>query len=182
MQKIPAILAFGVLFVLSITALGAAFGFEIWGGLQPCSLCVISRWFYVALGMFSLGGILVTAFKHPAKFWQRIVKALPVMSFRKACLIVSFCGMVFSAFHVGIERKWWRVKMKCTSAVVGVTSIQDYKQRLLYTPRCDRVAWRFLGFSMADMNLLAQIFAVVMAYSSRVDKRRSSRRAPSGGS
>jgi disulfide bond formation protein DsbB len=123
----------------SLALLVGAFGFEFLGGYAPCPLCLWQRWPH---GLAAVLGILILA--GPA----RPLAALG--------LVAMLVGAGLGGYHVGIEQGWWPGPATCAAPAIGGLSPEELLERILAAPvvRCDEVAWRFLGVSMAGWNAL----------------------------
>jgi disulfide bond formation protein DsbB len=124
----------------SAALLLAAFAFQHLGGLAPCPLCIWQRWPHavaVALGL----GLL----------------AYPGRAFAALGALAMLAGTAIAAYHVGIEQGWWAGPATCVAPDVAGLTPEELLERILEAPvvRCDEVAWRFLGLSMAAWNGLA---------------------------
>jgi disulfide bond formation protein DsbB len=121
-----------------------AFGFEYWGGLQPCHLCQYQRYIY---GM--IVGLSFLGFFFPARYHKYFVWGI-------ALLFASEC--IAALYHVGVEHRWIDVPAQCTAHFLqsGPLDFEAMKAQILKAvpPRCDEVSWRFLGLSMAEHNVI----------------------------
>ncbi|MCC7427954.1 MAG: disulfide bond formation protein B [Alphaproteobacteria bacterium] len=133
----------GLVAALAATAaLAGALGSQYWGGLQPCPLCYGQRypyWIVIALGL--------------------AVPLLPTGAARRAALALVaglFLGNASLAlYHVGVEAKWWESFVAgCAAPAATARTVEDLLAQLTAAPiiRCDEVAFRFLGLSMAGWN------------------------------
>jgi len=135
--------------------LAMAWGFQLIGGLQPCTLCLYQRWpHWVVLGLSVL--MIVVAHR---------------LSLRGLAVFAILCGLTFltgagiAGFHVGVEHGWWEGLAACGGGGLGDPnmSLDELRERMFSTPvvRCDDVAWSLFGISMAGWNFLASLgFAV----------------------
>ncbi len=134
---------------LSLAMLGVAHGFETFGHLPPCELCLAQRdgyWTDVYAGVIGYG----------LARWR-------VALSRSLLLVVAAifaCETVIAAYHVGVEYKWWAGPIACTGTHATVTAAQ--MSALLsgvkvHMVRCDEAAWRLFGVSMAGWNTLAAL-------------------------
>ncbi|HEY2709625.1 MAG TPA: disulfide bond formation protein B [Caulobacteraceae bacterium] len=137
--------------VASAAMLAAAHGFETFGHLPPCHMCLKQREAYwiaagvaaaaIALGLTPLQGRAI-----------RIGAALLAIAF--------VYGAYWAGWQAGAEWKWWSAPVTCSSTGVRVT-LQDLKElmagRGAAMPACDKAAWVFLGISMAGWNFLASV-------------------------
>ncbi|MCZ0961154.1 disulfide bond formation protein B [Paracoccus benzoatiresistens] len=133
----------------SAALLIAALGFQA-AGYAPCELCILQRCPHVA------------AIAVAALVWLTgRVRALAVLG-----MIAAGVAMGLALYHTGVELKLWAGPTHCSGTVGNLASMspQDLMTRLQNAPvvRCDEVAWRFLGLSMAAWNaVLSAGLAVV---------------------
>ncbi len=132
----------------SLSALAIAYASQVWGGLQPCILCIYQRYAYgVALGF----GLLGLGFGgHVAA--RRVLVVLGGLAFLGVAAI--------AAFHVGVERHWWQGTAACHAPVMDPNaSLEDLRKQLLATPfvACDQVPWSLFGISIAGYNFLISL-------------------------
>lgn len=137
--------AFGALWFALITQ----YGF----GYHPCELCILQRWVYAAVILFSL---LTLGTK------KRIVKLLVSLAL--------FVEIIAAAYHFGIEQKWWEGFQSCSSGLDTGLTIDQLRDKIMNAPsvRCDEATWFFLGLSMAGWNVLyASGLFIISSFSSR---------------
>jgi disulfide bond formation protein DsbB len=128
---------------LSAGALAVAFIAQYGFGLEPCVLCLYQRWpFVAALGLGVIGIALALG-------GRSAVPALALAGL--ACL--GNAGL--AVYHVGIEEHWWQGSAACTGSAAQGLSLEELKAAILAAPpvRCDEVAWRLFGLSMAGWNV-----------------------------
>ena len=117
----------------------AALGFQA-AGYAPCELCILQRWPHVAAIAVA---VLV--------WWTGRVRGLAILG-----MVAAGVAMGLAIYHTGVELKLWAGPTHCSGTVgnLATMSAQDLLTRLNATPvvRCDEVAWRFLGLSMAAWN------------------------------
>ena len=169
-QDSQARLVFGALLAASVLILGAAFAFQLIGGLQPCELCLWQRYPYaVATGLAGIGIGLARA-----GVARRVLAFLLLL-----CAVTFLTGAAIALFHVGVEQKWWQGTSACVAQISGVTTMEDFRQRLLAAPvvRCDEVAWSLFGLSMAGYNML---LSLALGLASLAGTQRLIRRATQG--
>ncbi|MEO0393799.1 MAG: disulfide bond formation protein B [Pseudomonadota bacterium] len=130
--------------LIGASMLGFALISQFAYGLQPCPLCIIQRWPWVAAMVLGLGAVLT----HTHKFTQSIIMLAAGMS-----LIV---GAGIASFHVGVEQGWWQGLASCSQALPAGASVDELRAHLLgaATVSCGDVAWRLFGLSMAGYNAL----------------------------
>jgi disulfide bond formation protein DsbB len=137
-DRTPAIL----LFIGSGALLVGAYGFQYFGDLQPCVLCLYQRAPHaVVLSLMVMA--MVVAPRH------RLTAGLLGLAG-----LVLLGGAGIAGFHVGVEMRWWEGTAECGSTVAGDT-VAALRAQLLAQPvvRCDEVAWSLFGVSMAGYNL-----------------------------
>lgn len=142
----------------ALALLGVAHGFQSFGGLAPCHLCLLQRdvyWVAVAVGLVGWG-------------IGRFVKGKHVVAIFSAIL-----GLIFlyeaglAAYHAGVEWKFWPGPQGCTGASSAQANLAAIQGLLggaqINSPRCDVAAWSFLGLSMAGWNVLAALVLAVLS-------------------
>jgi disulfide bond formation protein DsbB len=141
--------------LLALAAIAGAWMFE-WAGYLPCELCLKQRWaYYAGVPVAALVSIAVAA---------RAPRGLVVAGFVLVALI--FAGSaVFGAYHAGVEWGFWQGPTDCTGTLSKAASVDDFMQQLQTTHvvRCDAVAIRILGLSLAGWN--AVVSALIVALS-----------------
>ena len=142
-----------VLLVASAAALGFALGAQYLGGLAPCPLCVYQRWPYAAVILLA-GAALIA----PSP-WPRALVA--------ACAVALAGNALLAGYHVGVEQGWFALPEGC-QAVGEATTVDELRAMLAAAPpRCDQVAWSFLGLSMAGWNGLLALALALFAAAAR---------------
>ncbi|QIR84447.1 disulfide bond formation protein B [Paracoccus sp. AK26] len=133
----------------SAALLIAALGFQA-VGYAPCELCILQRWPHVAAIAVA---VLV--------WWTGRVRALAVLG-----MIAAGIAMGLAIYHTGVEWKLWAGPSHCSGTIgnLATMSPQDLMTRLQNAPvvRCDEVAWRFLGLSMAAWNAIFSAGLAIM--------------------
>lgn len=149
------------------SALGLAFASEYWGGLLPCSLCLLERWPYrLAIACAAIALIVPPPAIAPL-LWLIVLAML--------------ADAALAAVHVGVEQHLWDNPVgECAAPHLG-GSVVDRVLRLSDRPPqpCDRASYLlpFIPLSMAAMNaLFAAAFAMVLAV--YLTSRRGFRRDP----
>ncbi len=141
--------------VVSAAILAIAHGFETFGHLPPCELCLHQReGYWIALAVALVG---VAA----SRVWRPAPRAFALL------LGLIFLGeAALAAYHAGVEWRWWPGPASCTGGH-GVVKPSDMLALLkgvrITVVQCDQAAWRFLGLSMAGWNAVA---AFVLALAS----------------
>ena len=131
-----------------------ALAFQHLGGLYPCILCLWQRWPHLAALILGLAGLK----------WQG--PALPALA---GVAVLTSAGI--GVYHFGVEQDWWAGLQQCAVNTLADLSSAD----LLNTDvsvgapaACDKVAWSFLGLSMAGWNVVAStVIAALWALAAR---------------
>ncbi len=133
-----------LILLASALALGGAFVGQYGFDLRPCVLCIYQRWPYVAAALIALA-LLAVLRRRPALSAPLLVLA--------ALAFASTAGI--GLFHVGVEQHWWQGTAACGGAATP-DSVDALRALLKSAPavRCDDVAWRLFGLSMAGWNML----------------------------
>ena len=146
--------ALGV-FILALTTIAGAWVFE-WAGYAPCELCLMQRWAYYA-------GVPLAALT--AAIAARGSRGLA--SAGLVLLGLVFVGsMIFGAYHAGVEWGFWPGPSGCTGALAKADSMADFMKQLETTKvvRCDAVAIRILGLSLAGWNAVISAAMAMLAF------------------
>jgi len=140
MSQLPLRLAGLLSAGLAAATLGMAFIAQYGFGLAPCQLCLWQRWPYAAAILLGLAA------------WQN-AKFRPWLLGATALAFLATSGI--GAFHTGVEYGWWKGLESCGGGATA-QSIEALRAQIMAAPivRCDDVAFRFLGLSMAAWNAL----------------------------
>jgi disulfide bond formation protein DsbB len=135
--------------VASAALLAIAHGFETFGHLPPCELCLHQREGYWIALTVALVGVVA------ARVWRAAPRAFAVL------LGLVFLGeAALAAYHAGVEWRWWPGPASCTGGH-GVVKSSDMLALLkgvrVTVVQCDQAAWRLLGLSMAGWNALVAL-------------------------
>ncbi len=118
---------------------------QYWGGLQPCVLCIYQRYAHGAAGGAGLIALALAA--QPAA--RQLVTGLGGLAL--------LAGAGIAAFHVGVERRWWRGTDGCHAPGFDADlTIDELREAMLGTSfvPCDKIQWELFGISMAGYNFL----------------------------
>ena len=127
---------------------------EYFFNIQPCSLCYFQRYVMMALVVLSMGVVI-------SGYDGRV--------FLFILCLCAFSGFVLSAFHIGVEQKWWAMPQSCVGKVELVSkdpkemlaSLQAQMKNQKMT-RCDQVNWRLFGFPASWWTCLAFLFSITL--------------------
>ncbi|MGV8997961.1 MAG: disulfide bond formation protein B [Parvibaculaceae bacterium] len=137
-----------VILAASIATLGGAYIFEYGFGYMPCHLCLQERVPYMIAIVATLGTLILGTDKKP--------NSLAPLALMAICALVLAFDAGLSAYHAGVEYKWWPGPETCTSASLVVSSLDALTTELTtgkHIPRCDSAAWTLLGISLAGYNM-----------------------------
>jgi disulfide bond formation protein DsbB len=132
-----------LVFAAAFATIAGAWVFE-WAGYAPCDLCLKQRWaYYVGVPLAALAAGLAGANAR----W-------PAAATLSLLALIFAAGAVFGAWHAGIEWGFWKGPEGCTGAVTRASDMNDFLKQLetVKVVRCDAVAIRILGLSLAGWN------------------------------
>jgi disulfide bond formation protein DsbB len=135
---------------ISAVMLAIAHGFETFGGMVPCELCLHQREVYwVAIAVALIG---FAAARMLRRRWAPPL-ACGVLA------LVFLAGAILAGYHAGVEWHWWPGPQSCTGGgTVSADAIANLLSgRKIAPPQCDKPAWVWLGLSMAGWNALASL-------------------------
>jgi disulfide bond formation protein DsbB len=152
--------AAGLILLIAAATIAGAWIFQAFG-IAPCELCLSERIpYYVGVPVAALTLI----------FALRESKALMLVGFILLFLIFAFSAG-FGIYHAGVEWHFWEGPTACTgSTMTKATSMQDFLHQLqtVKVVRCDAVAIRILGLSLAGWNaVISAVLAVVAIWGVR---------------
>lgn len=136
------------LFLAGLATIAGAWGFQIFGDLAPCPLCLYGRWPYYAGLPLTLIAIFAAG-RNPAL--SRMATGLVIV-----CFLGSF---VFAAYHAGVEWKFWPGPDTCATGTGAPTDSGGLLNQMRSTRvvPCDEAAWRLFGISLAGYNALISL-------------------------
>jgi disulfide bond formation protein DsbB len=133
-------------------------------GLEPCPMCILQRYAFIAVGVIALAA----AIQNPALLGRRIYSTL-------LCVMAAIGGGV-AIRHVYLEH--YPPKIFDCGADVGFMLESFPLTQVLPmifrgTGDCTKVPWRFLGLSIAEWSLICFALLIVAAIVAAVVKRRA---------
>ena len=152
--------AAGLILLIAAATIAGAWIFQAFG-IAPCELCLSERIpYYVGIPVAAVTLI----------FALRESKALMLVGFIALFLIFAFSAG-FGAYHAGVEWHFWEGPTACTgSTMTKAASMQDFMNQLrtVKVVRCDAVAIRILGLSLAGWNaVISAVLAVIAIWGVR---------------
>jgi disulfide bond formation protein DsbB len=141
----------------SAAMLAIAHGFETFGHLPPCNLCLKQREVYWVAGTVALVALIVA--RTP---WGPRTRTL----FNGLLGLIFLFGGGLAFFHAGVEWHWWPGPTTCTSTGSGATAAgldALLRGEKINPPACDKALWVFLGLSMAGWNCLISLKLAILS-------------------
>lgn len=116
---------------------------QVFGHIEPCQLCVISRYSFLLVAVLAL--------------FANYLKPL-----RRILCVVLIGSVLFALYHLGVENHWWLGPQSCTTELPSLSNmanaIEDSK---VY---CDRANWIIFGVSSTLWSFL--LFAFLFWFTS----------------
>lgn len=133
-------------FVLMVVAIATAWGFQLFGGIQPCPLCLEQRVpYYVAIPL-----VAVALF---------VAGRVPLLT--RLLLVAAAAAMVWGAglgvYHAGAEWAFWPGPNTCGGTGEQVRDASSLLAAIEKTTlvTCTQETGRVLGLSFAGWNVVA---------------------------
>ncbi|ALK08079.1 disulfide bond formation protein B [Blastochloris viridis] len=143
--------------VVGASALAAAWGMELIGGLPPCHLCLLQRVpYYVGLPVAAAVGL--GAWRGLPLGWLRLGLALVALA------MLATAGI--AGYHAGVEWRWWPGPSDCSGpALAPFGSVTDLMAQMqsAHVVRCDEPALVLFGLSLAGWNALLSLALAMVA-------------------
>ncbi len=113
-------------------------------GYAPCELCLKQRYAYYAGIPLAAAALLAER----AGMRSYAIGALALAG------VFFALNALFAVYHSGVELKWWPGPADCTGAFNAPASLEDFRKQLqsVQVVRCDEVALRVFGLSLANWN------------------------------
>jgi disulfide bond formation protein DsbB len=143
-----------VFIVATATILGA-WAFQL-AGYAPCELCLKQRIpYYIGIPVALL--TLFVASRHRLGSHRAARFGLAALT------LIFVASALFGAYHSGVEWGFWPGPADCTGTLEKAGSMNDFMKQLQTTKvvRCDAVAIRILGLSLAGWNA---VISALMAF------------------
>ncbi len=143
-----------IIALVALATITGAWIFEAFGYL-PCELCLKQRIaYYIGMPLAALTALVVIKS-------TSLARALFL-----ACAFLWLGSALFGAYHAGIEWGFWPGPTGCTGALARADSMADFLKQLETTKvvRCDAVAIRILGLSLAGWNAVISAAMTALAF------------------
>ena len=159
-RDVHATRAAALIVLVAAATIGGAWLFQA-VGFAPCELCLTERIPYY-IGVPVAAATLMFALRK----WRRLMLAGFILLF----LIFAFSAG-FGIYHAGVEWHFWQGPTACTgSTMTKASSMQDFLHQLQTQKvvRCDAVAIRILGLSLAGWNaVISAVLAITAMWGAR---------------
>jgi disulfide bond formation protein DsbB len=135
---------------VGLLTIGGFFFFQYVLGYPPCPLCLDQRKaFYVAV---PLAALLILGASYGASRKVLMIGFLGIA-------VVMLWNTGLSAFHAGVEWKFWPGPTDCSGPINSIGSTTDLMKSLqnIRIVRCDEAAWRLFGISLAGYDVLVSL-------------------------
>jgi disulfide bond formation protein DsbB len=137
--------------------------FQEYVGLQPCPLCLQQRyWHWAVVGVSALA-FVVTRVKPAWTNWAIVIIGLVLLG-----------SAAMGAYHVAVEQKWVVAQCDIGGAIDPTQLSLDNLGDDLRPPRCDEIAWSWLGISMAGYNAIVSLLLALASFYVALTGKRSS--------
>lgn len=150
----------------SAAMLAIAHGFETFGKLAPCTLCLRQREVYWWAAGLALAFMIVVRLPGGPRLRQATCWILG---------LVFLVGAGVAIYHAGAEWKFWPGPTTCSSAGSAAVSADAMSALLngakIHGPACDKPAWVFLGLSMAGWNALISLALAALSAAAALRER-----------
>jgi disulfide bond formation protein DsbB len=161
-RKAPMSAAAALVVLIGLATIGGFFYFQYVLGYPPCPLCLEQRnAYYICV---PLAGLLWLGSGHRAS------RKVMILGF--AVIVVAMLWNTgLSAYHAGIEWKFWAGPADCSGPINSFGSAADALKRIQNTHvvRCDEAAWRLFGISLAGYDVLVSLaLAAIAAWGARI--------------
>jgi disulfide bond formation protein DsbB len=144
-------------FVIAIATILGAWAFQL-AGYSPCELCLKQRIpYYVGIPVALL--TLVVASRHRLGSHRAARFGLAALT------LIFIASALFGAYHAGVEWGFWPGPADCTGTLEKAGSMNDFMKQLqsVKVVRCDAVAIRILGLSLAGWNVVISAVIAIVA-------------------
>lgn len=129
----------------ALVTIGGAWFIEIVLGVKPCPLCLEQRIPYY------VGIPVALAAAYTAQHHPKLARGFLALT-----AIIFLIGAGMGAYHTGVEEGLWKGPADCTGPIPQAAAMGDFLKSLETTRviRCDEVAMRIFGLSLAAWNAL----------------------------
>jgi disulfide bond formation protein DsbB len=149
-RKEPERTAAGLIVAIGLLTIGGFFYFQYVLGYPPCPLCLDQRnAYYLSVPLATLLWLGST---------NGASRKVMIAGFAVVAVVMLW-NTGLSAYHAGVEWKFWPGPTDCSGPISNFGSAADLMKRLqnIRVVRCDEAAWRFLGISLAGYDVLVSL-------------------------
>jgi disulfide bond formation protein DsbB len=165
-RRDPPLAAAAIIAIFGALTICGFFFFQYVLGYPPCPLCLDQREaFYICV---PLAALLWLGASHGA------ARKVMVAGFIVAAAVMLW-NTGLSAYHAGIEWKFWPGPQDCSGPINNLGSAGGMLKQLqnIRIVRCDEAAWRLFGISLAGYDVLVSLFlALIAAWGAKAAKAR----------
>lgn len=133
----------------------AVFYFQGYMGLQPCPLCLQQRyWHWAVIGVSALA-FVATRVQPKWINWAIVIVGLVLLG-----------SAAMGAYHFAVEQKWLVAQCDVGGGAIDPSELilGELPDGELRPPRCDEIAWSWLGISMAGWNALISLALALASF------------------
>jgi disulfide bond formation protein DsbB len=131
----------------------AHFYFQGYLELQPCLLCLKQReWHWGVLGV-SLLALIVMRLRPGWTNWAIVIIGLVLLG-----------SAAMAGYHVAVEQTWVVAQCDAGGAIDASQLSFENLGEDLHPPRCDEIAWSWLGISMAGYNFIISLLLALASF------------------
>jgi disulfide bond formation protein DsbB len=146
--------AAGVILLVGLAAIVAAWGFQLIGGYVPCMLCLEERIpYYVGLPLALIA--FGAAYAGASAGIVRLFLLLAGLAF--------LVNVGLGVYHAGAEWAWWPGPSSCGGGSSGGSGDLLSQIDKIHVVSCTEASWRFLGLSFAGWNAVVSLLIVLVA-------------------
>jgi disulfide bond formation protein DsbB len=127
--------------------------FQNYLGLAPCPLCLQQRYWHWGVVGVSVLALIVTRVRPGWTSWAIVAIGLVLLG-----------SAAMGAYHVAVEQKWVVAQCDAGGAVDPGDLSWDSIGDNLNLPRCDEIAWSWLGVSMAGWNAIVSLLLALASF------------------
>lgn len=140
--------------VVAAATIAGAWAYQL-AGYAPCELCLKERIPYYTGAPLAFVAYLLAARAKP----------VPARAILVLVALIFAAGTALAVYHSGVEFGWWPGPADCTGDFTAAASTQDFLKQLqsVQVVRCDAVAIRVLGLSLAAWNAVISAVLAVAA-------------------
>ena len=88
--------------IISIIVLVIVYVLQYFFGMVPCDMCIKERYPYYLIGILATINLFINS--------NHLIKTLII---KLSIIVTAFFGVLYSIYHVGIERKFWVGTSEC---------------------------------------------------------------------